>query len=39
VVSTAWLSVIGAAALALWMVLVRASVPLFDREAILTRWR
>jgi ABC-2 type transport system permease protein len=37
--STASLGVIGAAALALWMVLVRASVPLFNRETILTRWR
>jgi ABC-2 type transport system permease protein len=37
--STAWLAVIGTLGLVLWLVLVRASVWLFSRETILTRWR
>jgi ABC-2 type transport system permease protein len=37
--STAWLTVIGTVGLGLWVLLVRASVALFNRETILTRWR
>jgi ABC-2 type transport system permease protein len=33
------LGLIGAGALALWMILVLVSIVLFQREAILTRWR
>jgi ABC-2 type transport system permease protein len=37
--SPIWLAVIGAACLALWVLLLVASVSLFRRETILTRWR
>jgi ABC-2 type transport system permease protein len=37
--STAWLAVIGAVGLIFWTLLIRASVSLFNRETILTKWR
>jgi hypothetical protein len=37
--STALLGAIGTACLVLWLLLLVASVSLFDRETILTRWR
>ena len=37
--STAVLGLVGTVGLALWVLLLVASVPLFRRETILTRWR